>query len=152
MQERLFRKGLVIGIIVLLIGLAFIPSFNAVTISRDIEETNLVVDDIEKDCYECQFNSKTHLAEKILGRLEKNELFKDVINQYNSDDDRPICSFLYDIWNNLLSLYFSLKQLADTFPEDSIRKDILDETAHIILVYFYLQIKDIWAFTFNCSE
>ena len=94
MQDRLFRKVLVVGIIVLFIGLAFIPSFNAVTISKDIEETNQVVDDIEEDCFECQSDGKTHLAEKIINRLEKNELFTDVINQYNQGDDRPICIFL----------------------------------------------------------
>ena len=56
MKKNIVRKGLVLGIIVLFIGLAFIPSFNAVSISKDIEKTNSVDDDIEKDCIECQSN------------------------------------------------------------------------------------------------
>jgi len=40
MKNTLLRKILVIGSIVLFIGLAFIPSFNAVSISKDIESIN----------------------------------------------------------------------------------------------------------------
>jgi hypothetical protein len=39
MQTKNFRKGLVIGIILLFIGLAFIPSFNAVSISKTFDDT-----------------------------------------------------------------------------------------------------------------
>ena len=43
----IIKKGFVIGIIILFVGLAFIPSFNAVSISRDIGESNPVDDNIE---------------------------------------------------------------------------------------------------------
>jgi len=56
MSNKLFKKGLVVGIIVLFFGLAFIPSFNAVSIGNDFEEINLIVDDSEEDCIECQHN------------------------------------------------------------------------------------------------
>jgi hypothetical protein len=39
MQNKILRKGLVAEIIFLFIGLAFVPSFNAVSINNDIEET-----------------------------------------------------------------------------------------------------------------
>jgi hypothetical protein len=47
MKNTLFRKGLVVGIIVLFIGLAFVPSFNAVSISNNIGETNNLPPKIE---------------------------------------------------------------------------------------------------------
>jgi hypothetical protein len=50
------KKLLVVGIIALFIGLAVIPSYNAVSISKDIEETNPVIDEVENDCIECQSN------------------------------------------------------------------------------------------------
>jgi len=107
MKNTLFKKGVVVGIIILFIGLAFIPSFNAISISKDIEVTNLVVDDVEKDCLECQSNGKTHLAEKLLTRLEKNEILSNVIyfdNQY----DRPICELLlkWGLYYNDLGWYY----------------------------------------------
>ena len=39
MNERILRKGLVIGIIVLFIGIAFAPSFNAVSINEETVST-----------------------------------------------------------------------------------------------------------------
>ncbi|KYK30179.1 hypothetical protein AYK20_04450 [Thermoplasmatales archaeon SG8-52-1] len=103
------------------------------------------------NCPECQSNDKTHLAEKLITRLEKNKVLSNVINLKNSDD-RPICILLDKICKNLEEVYISLHEIADSFPDGSIPKDILEETAHIILVYFYARIKGIWAFTFNCGE
>ena len=105
----------------------------------------------DEDCFKCQSNGKTHLAEKLLTRLDNNEVLSNVINLKNSDN-RPICILLNKLWNDLSALYTSLIELAKTFPEGSIRRDILEETAYIILVYFYARVKSIWAFTFNCSE
>ena len=101
MMNKVFKKSLVIVVIVWFIGIAFIPNFNAVSISKDIEETNPIVDDIEEDC-DCQSNAKTDLTEKILNKLENNKLFTDVINSDNSTFDRPLCELLYN-W----ALYFS---------------------------------------------
>jgi hypothetical protein len=56
------------------------------TRSLNIESTN--------DC-DCHSNGKTHLAEKILNRLEKNEILSNVIN-LDTQGDRPICDFLYE--------------------------------------------------------
>ena len=170
------KKLLVLGIIALFIGLAFIPSFNAISISKtddttppevklvwDIEEgivrfTAICSDDtgidyviftwngmivagsyeepyewiidletvnkqhicavasdfagnsasdcvdfrsrkldIEStnDCIECQSNGKTHLAEKLLNKLEKNEVLPNVIKSDNQKEDTPICELLY---------------------------------------------------------
>ncbi|KYK30105.1 hypothetical protein AYK20_09385 [Thermoplasmatales archaeon SG8-52-1] len=46
------KKLLILGVIALFIGLAFIPSFNAVSISKDIEKINTVVDNTKEDCFE----------------------------------------------------------------------------------------------------
>jgi len=50
------NKLLIFGFIALFVGLAFIPSFNAVSISKDFEETNPVIEDTEEDCFECNSN------------------------------------------------------------------------------------------------
>jgi hypothetical protein len=99
------KKLLVFGIIALFVGLAFIPSFNAVSISKDIEETKPVLDDIEKDC-DCQFNGKTHLAEKLIYKLEKNEVLSNVIGLENLEDDRPICILLKSLATHFANLYY----------------------------------------------
>jgi len=112
------KKLLVIGVIALFIGLAFIPSFNAVSISKDIEKTNTIVDDIEKDC-NCQSNGKTHLAEKILHRLEENEVLSNDITtfkEFNSPlSDRPLCDLLWGIFSKYAEkAEYCLKKLEET--------------------------------------
>ena len=106
MKKNIVRKGLVVGIIALFIGLVFIPSFNAVSISKDIEKTNPIVDNSEEDCIECQSNVKPHLAEKLLNKLEKSEvLSKDIklFEEFNSGlSDRPICNMLEDLYKDYL--------------------------------------------------
>jgi hypothetical protein len=118
MPNKVFKKGLVVGIILLFIGLAFIPSFNALSIKKDIEEYKPVFDDIEKDCFECQKNGKTHLAEQLLNRLEKYEVFTNLIDLDNPGD-RPICDLLQKAEDGLAYLEDLLINILDILPEDS---------------------------------
>jgi hypothetical protein len=84
--------------------------YQSKNISNHIKETT-------EDC-DCQSNGKTHLAEKILNRLEKNELFKDIINSDNPTFERPICwilrgkiAILSLMWGNLYTVCFILYQM-----------------------------------------
>jgi len=107
------KKLLILGVIALFIGLAFIPSFNAVSISKDIEKINTVVDNTKEDCFECQSNGKTHLAEKLLNRLEKNEVLSKVIKSINPKDDRLICEILWNIYERYTAIadyYYEKKE------------------------------------------
>jgi len=62
---------LAISITILFFGVGIQPAIsNEVTVPQ--------TSDIEKDCG-CQSNGKTHLAEKILNRLEKNEILSNDI-------------------------------------------------------------------------
>ena len=152
MKNTLFKKGLVVGIIILFIGLAFIPTYNAVSISKDIEKTNTVRDNTKEGCIECQSNDKIHLAEKLLTKLEENEELSNIIDTIKPQGNRPVCIFLEKLWNNLMALYISLIELSETYPEGSIGRKMLEEMAFIVLGYGYTRVKSIWAFTFNCEE
>ena len=72
--------------------------------------------DNEEDC-DCQSNGKTHLAEKLLTRLEKNEVLSDVIKSINTDDDKPICVFLEKLCYNLYNFFFKFIDWADKLIE-----------------------------------
>jgi hypothetical protein len=88
---------LILGVIALFIGLAFIPSFNAVSISKDNEETNPLVDDIEEDCGCKDENKNTDLVdidkssfrcifleiylEMMMPLSEKFPIFKQIVTQ-----------------------------------------------------------------------
>ncbi|KYK19989.1 hypothetical protein AYK24_04570 [Thermoplasmatales archaeon SG8-52-4] len=100
------KKLLVIGIISLFVGLAFIPTYNAVSIRIDIEKTNTVVDNTKEDCIDCQINGKPHLAEKLLNRLDENEVLSDTINLNNLQDDRPICILLKSLATHYAKLFY----------------------------------------------
>ena len=66
MSNKLFKKGLVVGIIVLFIVIGFKP-----VLSNEIVIPKLSYN--EEDC-NCNIHiGKLHLAEKLLNRLEKNE-------------------------------------------------------------------------------
>ena len=198
MKNKILRKGLVVGIIALFIGLAFIPSFNAISISKSDDTTPPVIEvswetykfnstwyvkfdceiydnesgidrtiwylngvlqdsnsgpgpdygfhftvtlyiakksvfkfeaingaglsafveidgsDIKstKDC-DCQSNSKTHLAEKLLNKLEKDEVLSKVIKSINPKDDRLICEILWNIYERYTAIadyYYEKKE------------------------------------------
>jgi hypothetical protein len=94
------NKVIVIGIIALFIGVGIQPVIsNEVTIPQTF--------DSEEDC-DCQSNGKTHLAEKLLNRLEKNEVFTNIIESGNSAYDRPICELLlkWALYYNDLGWYY----------------------------------------------
>ena len=68
-----------------------------------------------QDC-NCQSNGKTHLAEKLLTRLEKDEVLSKVID-LNNLYDRPICSFLENIGDYYAELLVKYMDLAYTDPD-----------------------------------
>ena len=115
------KKLLILGIIALFFGLAFIPSFNALSISKEIEETNTVVDDIEEDC-DCNIpNGKLHLAEKLLTRLEKDEVLSNVIDlNVPPWEERPICILLNKTGSHYVELAEKYIDLADCYPINSL--------------------------------
>jgi hypothetical protein len=73
----------------------------------------------KENCIECQSNGKTHLAEKLLNRLKKNELLSNVINS-NDVLDRPICDSIYNLYQGLFNIFFQFinysVKLVERFP------------------------------------
>ena len=141
------KKLLVLCIIALFIGFAFIPTYNAVSISKDIEKTNSIIDDIENDC-NCQSNGKTHLAEKLLNRLEKNELISNVIDSNNQLfflQYPIICEVLENIVNNLLNAIENINKLWEKYPNSQIIHYIWYK-----LVMIIFKIDEI-AYAFGCD-
>ena len=113
MKNTLLRKGLVVGIIVLFIRIGFQPALsNEITLPK--------ISDNEEDC-DCNIpDAKLHLAEKLLTRLEKNELFTDVNNSIKPQDDRLICRFFE---NKLVYYYYKMYfyyNLMCSYPEGSL--------------------------------
>ncbi|KYK20057.1 hypothetical protein AYK24_10290 [Thermoplasmatales archaeon SG8-52-4] len=74
--------------------------------------------DIEEDC-DCQSNGKTHLAEKIINRLEKNEVLSDGINSGNLIYGRPICNILDSLFNHYRFYIYFYRDLKDNYPKGS---------------------------------
>ena len=62
---------------------------------QNVLSFNKETSDSKKDC-DCQSNGKTHLAEKLLTRLEKNEVLSKVIDLNNPKEDLPICDYLLE--------------------------------------------------------
>jgi len=88
------------------------------TLAVNVQKKSKIVSYTEEDCIECQSNGKTHLAEKLLNRLEKNELSIDIINSDNPTFERPICwilrgkiAILSLMWGNLYTVCFILYQM-----------------------------------------
>jgi len=75
-------------------------------ILKNNPNVNTVNKETTDDCFECQSNGKTHLAEKLLNKLEKNEVIsKDIklFEEFNSGlSDRPICNMLEDLYKDYL--------------------------------------------------
>ena len=90
MKENIVRKGFVLGIIVLFIGIGFKPALsNKVTIP--------IISDSEKDC-DCNIPSgKLHLVEKIVNEAENYLESKDLIKSDELPLERPVCKILGDI-------------------------------------------------------
>jgi hypothetical protein len=83
------KKGLVIGIIVLFIGIAVTPSINAgITIKKDIQVIidNLVIEtsDVEENC-NCEdvIKSNIHRNEELLNKLEVNNNVISILSKHN---------------------------------------------------------------------
>jgi hypothetical protein len=225
------KKVLLLGVIALFIGLAFIPSFNAVSISMldnhppDIElqyklekyndkwlytfiaicdgfiRVGFTFDDIEQDvvvgpgpvytweflaselirghticaiaygvdgnnvsdCIEfksrsmetkyddscdCQSNGKTHLAEKLLNKLEKNEVLSNVVDLSNPQSDRPICNSLFETINRLTDYTLSLDEKLDSLTKDSILRDVI--WLNIMMIYGIVSYLESIAYFLEC--
>jgi hypothetical protein len=104
------KKLLVIGIIALFIGLAFIPSFNAVSISKDIEETNTTVDDDEKNC-------EYKLIDRIqLVRLKRISILLDILSNRLEEVSNIIpLSFKHN--KEIEEIYIDISERILTFEE-----------------------------------
>lgn len=50
------------------------------TLTVNVQKKSKIVSYTEEDCNECQSNGKIHLGGILLTKLQKNELFKDIIN------------------------------------------------------------------------
>ena len=92
---------------------------------------NHQIQETTDDC-DCQSNGKTHLAEKLLNRLEKDVVLLDVIELSNPTFERPICNILYKTINKLYDLLYSLIYIWDTLPEDSKLWDLFAFTVYIM--------------------
>ena len=74
--------------------------------------------DSEEDCFECQSNGKTHLAEKLLNRLEKDEVLSEMIDSDNPTFERPICELImkyFNYYNDIFEYYY---ELARQYPSN----------------------------------
>ena len=104
---------LAIGVIALFIGVGIQPAIsNEVTIPK--------ISDDKEDYIECQSDGKTNLAEKLLNKLEKNEVISNVIDFDTQEDDRPICILLNNTYQRCVDLLHYYYYLKDILPEDSI--------------------------------
>jgi hypothetical protein len=84
---------------------------------QDILIFNDEISNSEEDCIECQSDGKTHLADKLLNKMEKNEILSNVINLNSQVGDRPICSFLLNTLEYYKELYVKYMDLAYTNPD-----------------------------------
>jgi hypothetical protein len=100
MKKTLFKKGLIVGIILFFICIGFRPVIsNEIPVTFENEENS-----------GCLSICKTYSAEKTLNRLGKNGLSSNV-NYLNDQDDKPICELLkgyIDKYQDLLH-YYNLK-------------------------------------------
>ena len=106
MKKNIVRKGLVIGIIVLFIGIWFKPALsNEVTIPK--------ISNSEEDC-DCNIpNGKLRLVEKIVNKAENYLESKDLIKSDNLPLERPLCKKLENIGALFASLYVKYEELAE---------------------------------------
>ena len=141
MIDRLFKKGLVVGLIILFIGIGIQP-----TISNEIQITK--TSDVEEDCIECQTNANTHLPQKLLNRLGKNKVLSNVIKSNNADS--LICEIILNTISRFWDLTDSLLDYLSTIPEDSILYKAI--TLTINSIYFYGEILVRLGDKFNCFD
>jgi hypothetical protein len=101
---------------------------NVISIIPTVERENSV-----DDC-DCQSNGKTHLAEKLLNRLEKDEVLSNVIN-LDTQGDRPICNMLNDTIQRLWKLTDSLGSYILSLPKDSVYRNVLALCVYRIFIF-----------------
>ena len=113
MKNTLLRKGLVVGIIVLFIRIGFQPALsNEITLPK--------ISDNEEDC-DCNIpDAKLHLAEKLLNRLEKDEILSKVIKSDNPKEDTPICEFLYTRIEHIEDILYYYAELLHKYENNSL--------------------------------
>jgi len=89
--------------------------------------------DKEEDCLECKSNGKTHLAEKLLNRLEENEVLSNVIDLSNPQYSPTICYFLEKTSLRLVILLYLIFGILDFLPEDSKLAEIIGINSYLII-------------------
>ena len=112
MKKNIVRKGLVIGIIALFIGIGIQPA-----ISSEITIPKISYN--EEDC-DCNIpNAKLHLAEKVINKAENYLETKDL----NIPDElpfvRPVCKMLESIAITYASLCAHYMELAENTTYDT---------------------------------
>ena len=112
MKKNIVRKGLVIGIIVLFIGIGFKPALsNEVTIPK--------ISNSEEDC-DCNIpNGKLRLVEKIVNKAENYLESKDLIRTDELPLERPVCKILGDIMYKYAEIAAHYLNLSENAPPDS---------------------------------
>ena len=109
MRDSWYKKGLVVGIIILFLGLSIQSSIGIdIPIKKEIETK----EDIE-DCKPCQLEElfREENGIKIIG--EKFSVIRDKLEE--NSETNPICYFLYPI--TAMTLYLSLFFLALAYTE-----------------------------------
>jgi hypothetical protein len=94
---------------------------------------SLNIESPEEDCIDCQSNGKTHLSEKILNKLEKNEILSNVDDTIKPQDIGVVCFVL----ENLINKYFELGDYYGRLYEENIY-------THPILATTYRNISNIY--------
>ncbi len=176
-NNKIWKKGLVVGIIVLFIGVGFQPAF-----ANEVSITNKT-SDVEEDC-NCNPVSNLHLIrlERMLNRLEIHTKILSIFSKYNpefkekyqeisnristlketnnelklgsSDWDYPIiCEILLIIITPVddLALYIIeiLEGDVESFLDAIIRIILTPIMASILFLYFYLLA---FGVSFGCLE
>ena len=128
MRNNWFRKGLVVGIIVLFIGVGFQPAF-----ANEVSVTNKT-SDFEEDC-NCNPVSNLHLIrlERLVNRLEIHTKILSVFSKYNPEfaekyqeipnristlvsinEESVICDFLESLFNKYFDKIVNLHEKLDS--------------------------------------
>jgi hypothetical protein len=126
MQNAVFKKSFVVGIIVLFICISFKPVLsNEVTIST--------IFDSKEDC-DCNIpNGKLHLVEKIVNKAENYLESKDLIKTDELPLERPVCKILGDIMYKYAEIAARYLNLSESAPPDS-----YESMAYYILFIQYI--------------
>jgi hypothetical protein len=109
MSGSIYKKGLVVGIIILFLGLSIQPSIGTeIPVKKEIE----TIEDIE-DCKPCQLEELLSKEDGIKTIGEELLVIRNKLEE--NSETNPICYFLYPI--TAMTLYMSLFFLALAYTE-----------------------------------